>query len=278
MNLYELRFNLVKNGLISSLFCSKLAKFKIESYLSEFLNTFKSSNNPQTNSADLQILLDILFFFYRKHNQVMIQIPNGNDKSNENLGKNIGTDEILSSNNDPYEDASFMSVTENETKIVDLIKEEDDECDRMLYIDLAVWIKSISTLFLNHTDLYRQNTNQSSFTTASLLHFDNCYFMIEHLLRVPNCNQFAYLFQYPIISIDTMIEKQKIELNSSKSDPIINLYFDGYLRLLAPFSRTIKKRDAFMFMNSSRIESLKSHMNKQSDKAWQFIDLEGTFY
>jgi hypothetical protein len=79
---YELRFNLIKSGLVSSQFCSKLAKYKIESYLHDFLLKFKSKNEfivtktgLKINDVDtihsvnheLKTLIDILIYFNRKH-------------------------------------------------------------------------------------------------------------------------------------------------------------------------------------------------------------------
>lgn len=266
MNLYEMRFNLVKNGLISSLFCSKLAKFKIESYLNEFLYRFKRTNDAHANSTDLQTIIDILFYFYRKHTRVGSRIPGA-------LGDG-GTATMTSSYYDPDDDGSSTRPDHEPPPVVD-DTDDDDSVDQMLKIDLATWIKTLGCLLINHTDLYRSNTASTNFAAASLLYFDNCHFILEHLLRAPDCFQFSHLFQFPLISVSSLVKKFKVEINSSKSDPLINLYFDGYLRLMVPFSRPIKRRDAFLFLTKPKIETLKRRMNKQADKCWQFIDLEG---
>jgi len=71
--LYDLRLNLIKNGLISSQFCSKLARNKIESYLHNFLFRIKQFDSRLEQqqmflniNTDLKVVIDILFFFYRK--------------------------------------------------------------------------------------------------------------------------------------------------------------------------------------------------------------------
>lgn len=278
MNLYEMRFNLVKNGLISSLFCSKLAKFKIESYLNEFMQKFRSrTNDAQSNSSDLQCILDILFYFYRKHNRIGVHLPGVS--SDATTATTTAASNMMSSYYDPDDDSSSAANGQenNNEDFIDSSNDDDDHemGDRLLKLDLVAWIKSLAALLINHTETYRMTTSTTNFAAASSLHFDNVYFILEHLLRSPDCGQFAHLVQFPIVSIGNLVAKHKIDLHSSKSDPLVNLYFDGYLRLVVPFARHIKQRDAFLFLSKSRIDNFKRHMNKQADKCWQFIDLEG---
>lgn len=286
MNLYEMRFNLIKNGVISTMFCSKLAKFKIESYLNEFMRKFKRTHDAQTNSSELQTLIDILFYFFRRHTRVGgVNVPGTNSTS-------TGTDTANTMTNsyyDPDDDTQSTSTvvgggggggtgpTSDEANSLMTESEQDDDetCDHMLRTDLAAWIKTLTCLLVNSTDSFRSSASNAQFALASLIHFDNLNFVLEHLLRAPDSGQFASLYQFPVISASSLRAKQKIELNSSKSDPIVNLYFDGYIRLVVPFSRPIKQRDAFLFLNKTRIEAFKKRMNKQGDKGWQFVDLEG---
>ena len=109
--LYELRFSLIKSGLISSQFFSKLAKFKIESYLHDFVLKFKirnefftAKNGLLTSDLDtiaslngeLKILIDILIYFNRKHSKPSLKVFQ-KDKS-----KNLKLD-LHSVNNVYYE-------------------------------------------------------------------------------------------------------------------------------------------------------------------------------
>lgn len=108
--LYDLRLNLIKNGLISSQFCSKLARNKIESYLHNFLFRIKQFDfklDQQKTflniNTDLQVVIDILFFFYRKQAKPpvnLIKTLNGNadkksTKSNKKSQLNDKTNEDI---------------------------------------------------------------------------------------------------------------------------------------------------------------------------------------
>ena len=98
--LYELRFNLIKSGLVSSQFCSKLAKYKIESYLHDFLLKFKSKNEListktglKTNdmetissvNSELKTLIDILIYFNRKQCKPSFKIFQKEKSKNSDL-------------------------------------------------------------------------------------------------------------------------------------------------------------------------------------------------
>lgn len=293
MNFYEMRFNLIKNGVISTLFCSKLAKFKIESYLNEFMQRFKRTHDIQINSSELQIIIDILFYFYRRHTRVDgVHVPGSITTATTTNATNDAANNMASSYYDPDDDSQSNSGGDDENNTLnmdannghgnslgvesscDQNDDDDSSCDSMLRADLAGWIKTLACLLVNHTDAHRAGASAANFAAASLVHFENVHFILEHLLRVPDCGQLSSLYQLPMLPA-SFVSRQKIELNSSKSDPIINLYFDGYMRLIVPFSRPIKQRDAFMFLNKSRIEAFRKRMNKQGDKCWQFVDLEG---
>lgn len=305
MNLYELRFNLTKNGLISSLFCSKLAKFKIESYLNEFLLKFNTrSNDVSLNSTELRTILDILFYFYRKHNRIGVQIPCGTTTTTTNPINTAssgggGSSSYYDIDDDTTSLTTLSPIDDHlQQHVIDDREDEEDEGDNLLKLDLISWIKSLAGLLINNSESYRIANSTAAaataFSSASSLHFDNVYFILQHLLRAPDCGaHFAHLLQFPIMLKETLPTRSNLNLNnssnsninmtqlfqlqlhSSKSDPLVNLYFDGYLKLIAAFSGEIKQRDAFLFLNKARIEGFRRRMNKQADKCWQFIDLEG---
>lgn len=73
--LYELRLNMIKSGLVSSQFCSKLARVKLESFLHDFLvklraYDWKRMQDPIPQliavNSEIKVLIDILFYFNRK--------------------------------------------------------------------------------------------------------------------------------------------------------------------------------------------------------------------
>lgn len=276
-----MRFNLIKNGLISSLFCSKLAKYKIESYLNEFLQKFRRMSDVQASAGELEAIIDILFYFYRKHNRIGVQVPGGGVSSSKEATTTTTTTTTtqLNSYYDPDDEATSQDDEQQQQSMTGDEDEEDETTpgDELLRLDLVAWIKTLACLLVNHTEYHRANATTASFPAASLLHFDSVYFVLEHLLRAPDCAKFAHLFHFPLVSANMLTAKYKLDLHSSKSDPLVNLYFDGYLRLIVPFARYIKQRDAFLFLSKSRIENFKRKLNKQADKCWQFIDLEGIY-
>ena len=119
--LFELRFNLIKSGLISSQFCSKLAKVKIESYLHDFLLRFKAKNEFVTTktglkindfdgingiNSELKVLIDILMYFNRKQGRPSLKLF-------QKEKKNSSKAEIVNENNIYYEiDDSVPSTDE----------------------------------------------------------------------------------------------------------------------------------------------------------------------
>jgi hypothetical protein len=326
--LFELRFNLIKSGLISSQFCSKLAKVKIDSYLHDFLvkvkkNDYKTGSQSSNISFDavnkeLRLLVDILFYFTRKHSKPSLKII---DK-NKNHSKSLFT----SANSNLYYEADDSVPVENvqngnEKKDDNLNDEEENEqSDELFKINLQEWFKVIACLLLNQTEIVRSNfllslSNQSngmsssrnniqatlnSFTQFSNLHFENVFFVLQHLLRSPEgySNSFSYLFQVPLIlnqvDLDTFYSNphnlngyvlnlfKSLNLNSSQSDPLVNMYFDFYLKLFASFSYDVKYRRQFLFVNSkSAFKPAVEIVNSETEGSnsitsnWQLVDLEG---
>lgn len=274
---YELRFNLIKNGLISSQFCSKLAKLKLESYLHDFLNKFESNyhltnENCFNYNNQLKLVLDILFYFFRKHskpNQTSFQVLK---PENANIY---------------YEIDESNKVREQEAPNPDEDEEQENFSDEVFKQDLKEWIKSLACLFLNKSDLNRLETLKSAQSTNSIfkfstLHFENLFFILQHLLRSTESLKFSYLIQIPFLSLETANENvlmyKLINLNNSKSDQIINLYFDYYLKIIASFSYEIKFRKEFLGLTNKLIENYKFKSKtepEQEQNNWQFIDLEG---
>jgi len=107
--LFDLRLNLIKNGLISAQFCSKLARIKIESYLHNFLNRIKhfdfnkSIDQQQQQqsfiglNADFKVIIDILFYFNRKQAKPspnLIKTLNGKSTNNKQSKLNNNNEDI----------------------------------------------------------------------------------------------------------------------------------------------------------------------------------------
>ena len=103
--LYDLRLNLIKNGLISSQFCSKLARNKIESYLHNFLFRIKQFDFRLEQqqmflslNTDLKMLIDILFFFHRKQAKPSLTLIKTLNGSAEKTSNKSGKKSLLNEN------------------------------------------------------------------------------------------------------------------------------------------------------------------------------------
>ncbi|CAF0782953.1 unnamed protein product [Brachionus calyciflorus] len=282
---YELRFNLIKNGLISAQFCSKLAKLKLESYINEFLLKFNFNKNFDNENYSnlnnqLKILIDILFYFYRK-----VTRPS-NKTTNSNSIKNSDNADIY------YEIDAHQNESQNRNLKTDEDENEDEDdenlSDEIIKSNLSDWIKTLCCLALNESNTNRIEAlkiqNTSLITKFSTLHFDNIFYVLQHLLHVPGALNFSYLIQLPFLSLENPSENSELyktlNLNSSKSDSLINLYFDNYLKLIASFSYGILYRQEFLGLSKSLIDRAKQKPNSQttdplSETQWQFIDLEG---
>ena len=171
-------------------------------------------------------------------------------------------------------------------------------------MNIEEWFKVLSCLLLNQSELYRSNlleklndsnisSNQQLFFSFSNLHFDNIFFILQHLLRSPESypTKFSYLLQLPLIFSNESNQLnifKNLNLNTSQSDPLVNMYFDFYLKLFASFSYDIKYRRQFLFVNSKA--GLKSSVLKKTstdsvdgsgvgvdtdESNWQLIDLDG---
>ena len=128
---------------------------------------------------------------------------------------------------------------------------------------------------LNDSNL--ASNHQQLFISFSNLHFENIYFLLQHLLRSPDSypTKFCYLLQIPIIELSA----KKLSLNTSQSDSLVNMHFDFYLKLFASFSYDIKYRRQFLFVNSkfTLTKSLSSDLasSKKEECNWEIIDLDG---
>lgn len=192
---------------------------------------------------------------------------------------------------------------EEETN-ADMDEQTDEIVDELFKMDLNEWIKSLSCLLLNNSEQHRMNSvlsSPSNLINFSNLHFDNVNFLLQHLLRSPDSNRFSYLLQFPsllpagVSSGQGLVQTLKLlNLNSSKSDQLVNLYFDSYIKLIASFSFEIVQRNEFLFLNTSFLDNIKrklasnssssiennnnNNQNKlasSSSNNWLFIDLEG---
>ncbi len=80
---YELRFNLIKNGLVSAQFCTRLAKCKLESYLKDFVDRYQTNFFNSDLNTQLKVIIDILFYFYRKQNKQQQMASNSTGAKNQ---------------------------------------------------------------------------------------------------------------------------------------------------------------------------------------------------
>ncbi|RNA18051.1 ectopic P granules 5 -like protein [Brachionus plicatilis] len=282
---YELRFNLIKNGLISSQFCSKLARLKLESYLHDFMLRFDhNKESDQENYANmnhqLKILIDILFFFYRKVSKTVHQAKESGAKNE---------------NSDIYYE---IDAEQSETQTKEMEGEEDEldnVQDEVLRSNLIDWLRTFCSLLLNVSNQNRFDTMKTHklglITQFSTIHFENQFYVLQHLLRVQDALNFSSLIQVPFLYLDCQNENaqlyKSLSLNSSKSDGIINIYFDYYLKLIASFSYDILYRQESLGLSKHILEKLKktksqpanldplSDTSEHSTNQWQFIDLEG---
>ena len=284
---YELRFNLIKNGLISSQFCSKLARLKLESYLHDFLLKFNDNKKfDQENylnvNHQLRILIDILFFFYRKVSTKSMH------QETEMVAKVEKNDVYCEIDSEQAAESNFRDlVVENDQDELDNVQDE------VLKNNLIDWIRTFGSLLLNVSETNRTDSlktyDLNLISKYSNLHFDNQFYLLQHLLRVQDALNFSNLIQIPFLYLHNQAENAKmyssLNLNSSKSDTIINLYFDHYLKLIASFSYDIMYRQESLGLTKHMLDKLKSksiqvsaslaETNESSANQWQFVDLEG---
>jgi hypothetical protein len=309
--LYERRFNLVKSGLISSQFCSKLAKVKIESYLHAFLLKFKSktelisNQSAQNNDIDqivsvnneLKTLIDILIYFNRKQCKPSAKLfqrdePNQSTENNIYCEIDVPTNSTATTKKDKLNinESQVDSQPDEETNNID-DGEDSEHNDDLFKSNIEEWFKSLSCLLLNQSEAYRsdllaklmtsadqqQQQQQQLFFSFSSLHFDNIFFLLQHLLRSPQTypSKFSYLLQVPLIFSKANATTQlfsNLQMNSSQSDSLANLYFDFYLKVLASFSYDIKYRKQFLFFNTNKLNTAQQ---QQKENNFEMVDLEG---
>ncbi len=119
-DLYDLRLNLIKSGLVSSQFCSKLAKVKLESYLHDFFSRVRevhqTKNGGQVSKVasvctEIKILIDILFYFSRKKSKPSAKILNSLNERKKNGADDDGAtiyDKIKKDNNKQKEEEDLF--------------------------------------------------------------------------------------------------------------------------------------------------------------------------
>jgi len=156
-----------------------------------------------------------------------------------------------------------------------------------------------------------QTTNTPLYQQTSL-HFDNLFFLLQHLLRSPctYATAYSYLFQVPLLSsfrqvnlaaqFDFLLTDKQVgssetnpvpqqnlffslNLNNSQSDQLIKLYLDFYLKLFASFSYEPKYRRQFLFINvettgiNQAPQDLFGREQERESKSpqWELIDSDG---
>jgi hypothetical protein len=155
--------------------------------------------------------------------------------------------------------------------------------DSLFKNDVTDWIKTLCALFLNHSEHHRYEAvlrnsidSVAIITEYSTLHFENILFVLQHLLRTPEALKFSHLIQLPVLvdsaTTDTsLLLMRQLSMDTFRSDQLINLYFDFYLRALAAFSHPIKHRREFLFFNDKFLKDTKnnlssSHNNTKEDE------------
>jgi hypothetical protein len=144
----------------------------------------------------------------------------------------------------------------------------------------------MTNLFLNHSEYHRLESvlrnsidSVAIITEYSTLHFDNIFFVLQHLLRAPEAFKFSYLLHLPMLiessetnqnaaanSTQELLLRQ-LSLDNFKSDQLINLYFDFYLKVLGSFSYGIKFRREFLFFNDKFLKETKNNLSNTTDNS-----------
>ena len=315
--LAELRVDLVRGGLVSSQFCSKMARQKLESYMQQFVERFRHASRQETPThdayalinAELRQLVDILFYFDRKHAKVSRSSSAAAAAQSSNPLSSATIAESASSDAEQDRDGGggAKKPTDGDTDDTDL-----DQPDDVFKSDVLEWLRYFATLLLDESERRRRAAlvrcspplppPQLVAATAAF-HFDNVFYLLQHLLRSPQlhaislatCLHVPLLFD-PTTTTSTSTPQTHVDalaLHSSSSDALVHLYFDSYLKIVAAFAYDVKMR--WQFLNgvtsaASSAEWLKSKAsasyNKQqqqqqqvsnavADQPWQFIDLEG---
>lgn len=124
--LSELRLNLIKSGLVSSQFCSKLARVKLESYIHDFLIRIRNFDYKKPDqimkfvavNSELKMLIDILFYFNRKHAKPSTKILTGLSESGKKSVKKSSaqSDNIYSEIDDNNSNGDASDVPQTSSK------------------------------------------------------------------------------------------------------------------------------------------------------------------
>ena len=296
--LFDLRVNLTKSDLVSSQFCSKLARIKIESYLHDFLSKFKTITNETYLNLNHQLsaLIDILFYFIRKLSKPSASLVKA--LSGHSAGGKLNEDIYCEI------DESITGPPLGSLTTTPIESDDDEESDEFFKQDTQEWLRLLVTVLLSESEHRRCNsilTHPASLLSISNIHFDNIFFTLNHLLRCPEsyAMNFSNFLQIPLLIIDSATQKTTesldlilnnspnsnqptiennkrnlfitLNLNSSYSDPLVNTYLDFYLKLIAVFAYEVKYRSQFLFVDVQRREttgeSLQSH--------WELVDSDG---
>jgi hypothetical protein len=173
--------------------------------------------------------------------------------------------------------------------------EEEDDLklfDSLFKSDIIEWIKTLTNLFLNHSEHHRleavlRNSIDSVaiINEYSTLHFENIFFVLQHLLRAPEAFRFSYLIHLPMLidsneinqravsSNTTELLLRQLSLDNFKSDQLINLYFDFYLKVLGSFSHGIKYRREFLFFNDKFLKETKNNLSNTDNHEEEYSEL-----
>jgi hypothetical protein len=305
--LHELRLNLVKNGLVSSQFCSKLARAKLESYLHDFLLGF--GKQQQTNesgvyakmNAELRILIDIMFHFSRKISKPSLSNNDKKNKYRNSIEQTITNCVTIGSSasatiSATNSDTDYYELTSNRLNNDELNDDEENNYDDTFKNDIHEWIYTFVLLTLSQSERRRCKNLTLSTNIAIVVsqnHFENILFILQHILRSPEsyAMKYSYYLQVPLLLIDlntgeelvdpVQIDRMLTELDllSPQSDMLVNCYFDFYLKLLSSFSYEIKHRQQFLFIDknssSNVVGSDATETNSNAMNNWQFVDLDG---
>ena len=191
--LYELRFNLVKCGLVSSQFCSKLARSKLESYLHDFLIQLMRSNeksappsadkSPPTPpreqlsfeaysslNSELRVLIDILFHFHRRQNKPSMSskvktvtspsLAEGEGPAAAAAASRPKTDDQQQYDNELIVDQLGENYEQQSNAFSTSLDDETDETiiqnDQVFKRDVQEWLKVLISLLLYNTERQRR--------------------------------------------------------------------------------------------------------------------------
>lgn len=195
------------------------------------------------------------------------------------------------------------------TLIILLLNQSD------LWLQQSLATKQLSSTNQPQAQQQQQRQSPARLYQLTSIHFENLFFLVQHLLRSPDtfATNFSYLLQVPLLTLKPVPFNSDLEfiltdaaecletgdqsnqrihnlfinlnLNSSQSDPLINIYFDFYLKLFAGFSYEPKYRRHFLGITFDSKLS-KNQQDLDSDgiaeatgavksPTWELIDSDG---